>query len=434
MNGIHAIDTATMPRIIEASARAVPLPCDGGPDRLCWRRGRPSGSTYRCPFVDDVGGPDRSVVEPELEPSARIRVPAWLVQRVRHASQHIGASPQPSTVWSVGRLRTVAVDGDRVRPSRRTGVDARRAERGRSAAHRSWARPGRSNWPTLLPKEAFDEVLVSPLVRARADRRAAARRARTATRRSTTWLEEIRDPMWHGTPSEKAADAYAELRGRPAEERWSGLDGGESVRDFVARIRSRRGGASSPIAAWCAARSICRSGRSRSRAPGSLLDRPRRAPTRSRSVTCSACRRPRGSGTASCSATASISRLEAMPLHDGYTFCLSKLSDVEHLGARRPHAVGRRSQRRVGTSVYRRAHDRRAPSIPICEALLVQRVHAAERRGHRRDDPSRRPARSVRRAGATPVEPLTADELADAAAVSTNDGCANGPTTRRRRS
>ena len=28
---------------------------------------------------------------------------------------------------------------------------------------------------------------------------------------------------------------------------------------------------------------------------------------------------------------ASICRLEAMPLHDGHTFCLSKLSDVEHL-------------------------------------------------------------------------------------------------------
>ena len=27
----------------------------------------------------------------------------------------------------------------------------------------------------------------------------------------------------------------------------------------------------------------------------------------------------------------SVSRIEAMPLHDGYTFCLSKLSDVEHL-------------------------------------------------------------------------------------------------------
>jgi probable phosphoglycerate mutase len=29
----------------------------------------------------------------------------------------------------------------------------------------------------------------------------------------------------------------------------------------------------------------------------------------------------------------SVSRIEAMPLHDGYTFCLSKLSDVEHLAA-----------------------------------------------------------------------------------------------------
>ena len=35
----------------------------------------------------------------------------------------------------------------------------------------------------------------------------------------------------------------------------------------------------------------------------------------------------------------SISRIEAMPLHDGYTFCLSKLSDVEHLADRRPHSL-----------------------------------------------------------------------------------------------
>ena len=30
---------------------------------------------------------------------------------------------------------------------------------------------------------------------------------------------------------------------------------------------------------------------------------------------------------------ASISRLEAMPLGDGYTFCLTELCDVEHLAA-----------------------------------------------------------------------------------------------------
>ena len=26
------------------------------------------------------------------------------------------------------------------------------------------------------------------------------------------WLEEIRDPKWHGTPAERAAEAYRELQ------------------------------------------------------------------------------------------------------------------------------------------------------------------------------------------------------------------------------
>ena len=51
------------------------------------------------------------------------------------------------------------------------------------------------------------------------------------------WLEEIRDPKWHGTPAERAAEAYRELRSRPSVDRWDGLAGGESIREFVARIR-----------------------------------------------------------------------------------------------------------------------------------------------------------------------------------------------------
>ena len=39
---------------------------------------------------------------------------------------------------------------------------------------------------------------------------------------------------------------------------------------------------------------------------------------------------------------ASISRLEAIPLGDGYTFSLTALSDVEHLAAGRPHPLRRR--------------------------------------------------------------------------------------------
>ena len=43
--------------------------------------------------------------------------------------------------------------------------------------------------------------------------------------------------MWHGTPAERAEEAFAEERARPAERRWEGLEGGEPVRDFVTRIR-----------------------------------------------------------------------------------------------------------------------------------------------------------------------------------------------------
>ena len=58
-----------------------------------------------------------------------------------------------------------------------------------------------------LVDEAFDELYVSPLVRAR----------QTATpvwdvlgrpEVVEDWLEEIRDPEWHGAPAERSAKAY----------------------------------------------------------------------------------------------------------------------------------------------------------------------------------------------------------------------------------
>ena len=58
-------------------------------------------------------------------------------------------------------------------------------------------------------------MLVSPLLRAR--QTAAPYLAATGRDEVVAgWLEEIRDPKWHGTPMERAAEAYAELRGRPA--------------------------------------------------------------------------------------------------------------------------------------------------------------------------------------------------------------------------
>ena len=58
----------------------------------------------------------------------------------------------------------------------------------------------------VLAKESFDEVLVSPLLRAR-QTAAPILEAMGRDELIDDWLEEIRDTMWHGTPAEKAAEA-----------------------------------------------------------------------------------------------------------------------------------------------------------------------------------------------------------------------------------
>jgi probable phosphoglycerate mutase len=87
-----------------------------------------------------------------------------------------------------------------------------------------------------LREERFDAVYCSPLRRARqtAEPLYAALGGDEAV---DPWLEEIRNPIWHGTPEEKSAEAYREQEARAAEDRWRGLDGGESMTDFVERIR-----------------------------------------------------------------------------------------------------------------------------------------------------------------------------------------------------
>ena len=83
--------------------------------------------------------------------------------------------------------------------------------------------------------EHFDEVLVSPLVRAMQT----AQPYLTRTRRDLAvepWLEEIRNPVWHGTPEERAAEAWRAEKQKTSTDRWTGLEGGEPVSDFVGRI------------------------------------------------------------------------------------------------------------------------------------------------------------------------------------------------------
>ena len=86
-----------------------------------------------------------------------------------------------------------------------------------------------------LRGEHFDEVLVSPLLRTRQT----AQPILEAVGKSLVlepWLEEIRSPLWHGTPEQRAVEAYRAEREKFSHERWTGLEGGEAVSDFVDRI------------------------------------------------------------------------------------------------------------------------------------------------------------------------------------------------------
>lgn len=181
-----------------------------------------------------------------------------------------------------------------------------------------------------LAEEDFDEVKVSPLVRPR-ETLEPLRTRKGWDEEIDPWLEEIRSPVWHGTPREKASEAFREIRSRPAEDQWRGLEGGEPVHEFVARIRQGAG-------LFLAERGIEPVG---DRLPVWKIPEPGRkillvahAGTHS-VVVCHLLgldptpweweRFVLGH--------ASITRLEAMELGDGYTFSLTRLSDVEHLPA-----------------------------------------------------------------------------------------------------
>ena len=170
-----------------------------------------------------------------------------------------------------------------------------------------------------LAGEHFDEVWVSPLVRAQQT----AHPFLTLTGRpigeasTQDWLEEIRNPLWHGTPRERADAAYAEERRRPAERRWEGLEGGEPVRDFVSRIHTNAG--------------LFFQERGLRPTPHSLPvfeidDSNRRILFHVRGLAATPWEWERF-----VLGHASISRLVSYEIGDGHTFGLVKLSDVEHL-------------------------------------------------------------------------------------------------------
>jgi len=174
----------------------------------------------------------------------------------------------------------------------------------------------------------LDEVLVSPLLRAR-QTAAPVLSALGRDEDIDMWLEEIRDPKWHGTPAERAAEAYRELNSRAPADRWRGLTGGEDIREFVDRIRlgaekflQERGvhRMEGELPVWHIAE------------PGRRIALVAHAGTNT-IVICHLLGLPPTpwEWERMVLRHASISRLEAIPVGDGYTFSLTALSDVEHL-------------------------------------------------------------------------------------------------------
>lgn len=179
-----------------------------------------------------------------------------------------------------------------------------------------------------LKDAEFDEVHCSPLVRAQ---ETAAPLFGVLGRPASVepWLEEIRNPIWHGTPQEKADEAYREQRRRPAEERWRGLEGGEPVHDFIDRIHLGS-------MLFLAERGVTRLEHS---LPVWRIEQPERrialvahAGTNSVVICHLLGLQPTPwEWDRFVIGHASVSRLESMELGDGHTFSLTKLSDMEHL-------------------------------------------------------------------------------------------------------
>jgi probable phosphoglycerate mutase len=179
-----------------------------------------------------------------------------------------------------------------------------------------------------LASEHFDEVYASPLLRAR-QTAAPLFAALGREEQIAPWLEEIRDPAWHGTPQERAEAAYRELKGRPVDARWDGLDGGESIREFTARIRS---GADR----FFGERQVVRSDHDlpvwHIEESGRRIALVAHAGTNSVTIAHLLGLQPTPwEWERFVIGHTSVSRLEALELHDGFTFSLTKLSDVEHL-------------------------------------------------------------------------------------------------------
>ncbi len=181
-----------------------------------------------------------------------------------------------------------------------------------------------------LAAERFDEVWISPLRRARETAAPLLDRLGAKVDECVLpWLEEIRNPIWHGSPAEKAEAAFAADRLRPAHERWEGLPGGESVRDFVARIRAAAGDflaergitpVLEDLPVWCVdggtRRILCIAHAGTNSIVTCHLLGLQPTPWEWDRFVLN---------------HASVTRVEALPVGGGHTFSLTRLSDVEHL-------------------------------------------------------------------------------------------------------
>jgi broad specificity phosphatase PhoE len=88
-----------------------------------------------------------------------------------------------------------------------------------------------------LEHEDFDRILVSTATRARETVAPLLDRVAATPVEERTWMHEIHMPAaWEGTPSEEVGRVLAQARGRAREAWWEGLPGGESFRDFHARV------------------------------------------------------------------------------------------------------------------------------------------------------------------------------------------------------
>lgn len=83
----------------------------------------------------------------------------------------------------------------------------------------------------------LDEILVSTARRAQQTAAPLRSRLRDVTTDDRAWLHEIKPPdTWQGIPADEVDRIFREQRAQPRDAWWDGIDGGESFRDFHARV------------------------------------------------------------------------------------------------------------------------------------------------------------------------------------------------------